>query len=340
MAIMRTNRLTSKTTAPAKGGRKFTSASELEAQDAAYNKYKSDLPIYEKKMKRYNEESKIKDSDRSYANLGGKQNARKLNSDELSKYNYNSMNNPNDDSALEYRTVEVNKGYNKKSSDKDFMIGVYHHTSNPIKPTAPQKSTPADWANVQLDKMPTKKASITSSKSNLKKLKATPELPSFEGPTKSAGIKNSVDMNPLAQGAYTKGNKGRYAKQVVESVGKTGKTRGFDRERKQFEAFARSGGDQTKSMFKAEAKQSRQIGAQYRAEGNAEGAEMMRQEAKQFRKAAQFAGKVGKGNNKYFDRNMVSEFRGSKENAANRNTMEAKIKAAGAKAANNRNTLY
>jgi hypothetical protein len=37
---------------------------------------------------------------------------------------------------------------------------------------------------------------------------------------------------------------------------------------------------------------------------------------------------------------MVSEFRGSKENAANRNTMEAKIKAAGAKAANNRNTLY
>ena len=51
MAIMRTNRLTSKTTTPPSKGRKMIPASELEAQDAAYKKYKEqDLPNYEKRM--------------------------------------------------------------------------------------------------------------------------------------------------------------------------------------------------------------------------------------------------------------------------------------------------
>lgn len=333
MAIMRTNRLTSKTTTPS---RKFTPASELESQDAAYSKYQSDLPIYEKKMKRYNEESKIKDSDRIYANLGGKQNVRKLNAEELSTYNTRNLS--DDDSALEYRTIEVNKGYSKKTSDPSFMSGIYHHTSNPIKPTAPKKTNPADWSNVELGKIDTKKAKITTQKGSLKKLKATPELPDFEGPTKSAGVKNRVDMNPLAQGSYTKGSKGRYVKQVVESIGKTGKTRGFDRERKQFESYAAVGGGQSREDYKKEMKASKAVGARYRAEENAEGAEMMRQEAKQYRKAAQFAGKLEKNKNKYFDKGMVSSFRDSKQHAVNRNTIDAKITAAGKSA--NRNNMY
>ena len=195
----------------------------------------------------------------------------------------------------------------------------------------PEKSEKKIETPVKLEKMPTK-AAFSSTKGNVKQLKPKADLPKFNAPTSATkmGHKNAMG---------TKGANYDDIKRAKAGVVKN-TTAGYNRERKQFEAYAGAGGDQTKSMFKAEAKQSRQIGAQYRAEGNAEGVEMMRQEAKQYRKAAQFAGKVGKGTNKYFDRNMVSEFRGSKEHAANRNTMDAKIRAAGVKAANNRNTLY
>lgn len=331
---MRTNRLTSKTTTPQ---RKFTAASDLEAQDAAYKKYQQGTEAYNEKMKRYETLTKAASGGRDYRPFFGKEsNTRRLNPEETKQFNEKSKREMGEylyepgDLYLEQKNVNV-----PKSVSKEAFVGlkqVNSYMSDVIKPTAPQKSTPADWSNVQLDKVETKKATITSKKGNLKQLKPKEELPAFNAPTSATkmGHKNAMG---------TKGANYDDIKRAKAGVIKN-KTAGYDRERKQFEAYAGAGGDQTKSMFKAEAKQSRQIGAQYRAEGNAEGAEMMRQEAKQYRKAAQFAGKVGKGTNKYFDRSMVSEFRGSQEHAANRNTMDAKIKAAGVKAANNRNTLY
>lgn len=338
MAIMRTNRLTSNTTKPS---RKFTPASELEAQDAAYTKYKQGSEAYTEKMKRY--ETLTKNSTgRDYRPFfGSESSTRRLNAEETKQFNIKERSESDylyepGDLYLEQKNINV-----PKSASKNPLAGlknVNSYMSDYIKPTAPKKTKPADWSNVELGKIETKKAKITTEKGSLKKLKATPELPDFEGPTKSAGVKNRVDMNPLAQGAYTQGAKGRYAKQVVESIGKTGKTRGFDRERKQFEGYAAVGGGQTKETFRYEMKASKAVGARYRAEGNAEGAEMMRQEAKQYRKAAQFAGKLEKNKNKYFDRGMVSSFRDSKQHAANRNTIEAKITAAGKSA--NRNNMY
>ena len=179
MAIMRTNRLTSKTTTPPSKSKSFTPASQLEAQDAAYKKYKEqDLPLYEKRMQRYNEE--IKSPPRDYTSLGGKKNVKYLEKAEVSAYN--KMRLSSDPTAIEFGTVGVGKSYSKKAGDKDFMIATEHTTSNPIKPTAPTKANPADWSNVELNKMDTKKSVVKTKPGKLKELKSQEARPGFDAP--------------------------------------------------------------------------------------------------------------------------------------------------------------
>lgn len=325
MAIMRTNRLASKTTTPP---RRLVPAAELEAQDAAF---KSANQNYEAQMDFYKNADK---SAKSYSQFkGGPVDVSKSG---LAQYN----------KSRPYGTPEVTRierpraggseaDFLKKalSSDSQFVGHITY--KEPTKPTA----KPADWSTVQMDKMPTKKAVITPSAKLKTKRPAPAEKADFEYPSRNVSkmgtkaAKTGGGKSGLVR-AKGQGELGAAKAGVI----KTKSPVGYERERKQFEAYAGAGGDQTKAMFKNEMKQSKQLGARYRAEGNAEGTEMMRQEAKQYKKAAQFAGKLAKGNNKFFERDMVSSFRDSKQNAANRNTIEAKITAAGKSA--NRNTLY
>lgn len=328
MAIMRTNRLTSKTTTPPSKGRKMIPASELEAQDAAYKKYKEqDLPNYEKRMARYNEESK---SGRSYADWGGRKNVRPLDKAELSAYNKSSL--ENDPTALEYRNVEVGKSYSGKLGDKDWMIGARHMTSGAIKPTIPQKREKADWSNVQLDKMATKTpTSIKTQKGKLRDMKVE-EFGQFEAPS-------AVTTKTKTKAAMTGGgNKLVRAKNPSGSLGAARVTTekkkaapGYNRERKQFEAFAKplpTGGslnvmEDTSPVIKRAQAEASQLKSAYRKEGNREGVKMMGAEAKQLGRAAKFADKMyEKGGGDYFTRDMVKGFRGSDANPANQNTIQ------------------
>lgn len=285
---MRTNRLTSKTTAPAKGGRKFTSASELEAQDAAYKKYQGDVEVYNSQMKSYE-----KPKQREYSGFtGGKSGMRKLSKNEESAFNAQLKRDvPNSNT---YTNIEVVKGA------KDITTAFQ---GDMVKPVAPNRVDPGNWSNVELKAMPTNKASIASKKGKLRQ-SAPADKPVFDAPTSASKMGTKRAMG-------TKGAEYGDLKRAKAGVVKT-TSAGLNREKAQFEAFARSGGDQTKSMFKAEAKSSKAVGKQYKAEGNREGVQMMKQEAKQYKKAAQFAGKLSKGTNKYYERNMVSKYNASR----------------------------
>jgi Tfp pilus assembly protein PilW len=296
MAMMRTNRLVSKTTTPP---RKLTSASELESQDAAYNKYQGDMSSYNEKMSKYNKEQDFyKKNPRTYANWGGKQNTRLLNEGELSAFNKAQ--------GSEYSWVRTDKGFKGNAADlKGYHAGL-------AKPTAPSKVSPADWSNVQLDKMATNKAKITTKKGSLKQYKAT-EKPTFEAPSRNVSTMGTKaaktgGKSGLVRATNPKGELGAARAGVV----KTKTPAGYKRETKQFESYVASGADQTKSMFKAEAKTSKGLAKQYKAEGNAEGVKMMRDEAKQYKRAAQFAGKLSNQKNKFYDKSMVQPFRASK----------------------------
>jgi hypothetical protein len=298
MAIMRTNRLASKTTTPP---RKLTSASELESQDAAYKKYQGDLSSYESKMKEYNPNM---GKNRKYTEfVGGKAAMRKLNPTEEAQFNkvYQS----NHPGSNTFTNIEV-----PKSSKNIYDPSGFHGSM--VKPTAPSKVSPADWSNVQLDKMATNKAKITTKKGSLKQYKAT-DKPTFEAPSRNVSTMGTKaaktgGKNGLVRATNPKGELGAARAGVI----KTKTPAGYKRETKQFESYVASGADQTKSMFKAEAKTSKGLAKQYKAEGNAEGVKMMRDEAKQYKRAAQFAGKLSNQKNKFYDKSMVQPFRASK----------------------------
>lgn len=285
MAIMRTNRLTSKTTTPPQ--RRFAKASELEAQDAAYKKYQGDLEVYNSQMKQYK-----KPEERTY--VAYKSNARRLNKEEESIFNANLQ--KETPGSITYTNIQVPKG------KKDYLTTNLFH-GDMVKPIAPKRVDPANWSNVELNAMPTKKATITSKKGKLRQY-APADKPVFDAPTSASKMGTKRAMG-------TKGAEYGDLKRAKAGVVKT-TSAGLKREKGQFEAFAKSGGDQTKSMFKAEAKSSKAVGKQYKAEGNREGVQMMKQEAKQYKKAAQFAGKLSKGTNKYYERNMVSKYNASR----------------------------
>jgi hypothetical protein len=106
---------------------------------------------------------------------------------------------------------------------------------------------------------------------------------------------------------------------------------GYNRERKQFEAFAKplpTGGslnvmEDTSPVIKRAQAEASQLKSAYRKEGNREGVKMMGAEAKQLGRAAKFADKMyEKGGGDYFTRDMVKGFRGSDANPANQNTIQ------------------
>jgi hypothetical protein len=316
--------LASKTTTPP---RRTVPASELEAQDAAF---KSANQNYEAQMNTYKNAPK---GAKSYSQFsGGPVDVSKAGLDQYNKSRPSDM--PEVTRIERPRAGGSEADFLKKamSSDNQFVGHVTY--KEPTKPTEKK----ADWSNVQLDKMPTKKAVVTPS-AKLRTNPAQAEKADFNYP--SANVSTMGTKAAKTGGgdrglvrAKGQGDLGAARAGVV----KTKTPAGYNREKKQFESFAAAGGDQTKAMFKNEMKQSKQVGARYRAEGNAEGAEMMRQEANQYKNAAKFAGKLSKGNNKFFERDMVQDFRSSNQHAANRNTIESKITAAGKSA--NRNTLY
>lgn len=352
MAIMRTNRLSSKTTTPP---RKIITEAEAYAQDAAYKKYKEqDLPLYEKRMKTYENEVKYDKFTKDYnAVFGGKKNVRYLDKAELAAYNKDNLsNNPE---AIEYGAVEVGKSYSKKVGDKDWMINVAHHTKNPIKPTAPTKVDPTDWSNVKLEMAKTKTPTrITSKPGKLRGYKGQEERPGFDAPgveTKTVYKTRSAMTgggDKLVRAKNPKGNLGAARVTTESNKGKLG----YNRQEKLFKSYAGTSvlgeshiGKSANEIrdYKKEMKSQRRA---YRREDNLEGVAATGMEVRQARQAERFVkGKQTHFNDENYQKttgktsSIAPDYRESADNAANRNTMQAKLDAISAKGKNN-TSLY
>jgi hypothetical protein len=337
MAIMRTNRLTSKTTPPQKKSqttrdvtvtnvkRKMTPASELEAQDAAYNKYVKDLDVYNEKTKRYNESVRLSKDGRDYRPFfGSEKNTRRLNPTEAAEFNKIQREGVGE-MYLEQKDINVPKSVKNLKDVKSWM-------GTDIKPTAPQKREKADWSTVQLDKMTTKTpTSIKTPKGKIRDMKVQ-EFSEFEAPS------NVTKKTRTKAGMTGGGDKLVRTKNPSGSLGanrvtieKTKAAPGYNREKKQFEAFSKSlptGGylntmEDTSPVINRAKAEAKQLKSDYRKEGNREGVKMMRAEVKQLGKAAKFADKMyEKGGGDYFTRDMVKGYRSSTSNPANQNTIQ------------------
>ena len=329
---MRTSRLTSKTTPPVQTtkavtvsnkSRKMIPASELEAQDAAF---KTSNQNYEAQMATYKNAPK---GSKSYANFGG--GVAEVSAAGLAQYNKSRPSYEPEVTRIERpRAGGSEADFLKRVGTKGGYIG--HVTyKEPTKPTE-QK---ADWSKVELNKMPTKKATVTVPKGKLRDMKVD-EFGKFEAPS-------AVTTKTKTKAAMTGGgDKLVRAKNPSGSLGaarvtteKTKAAPGYNRERKQFESFAKplpSGGslnvnEDTSPVIKRAQAEANQLKGAYRKEGNREGVRMMRQEANQLGKAAKFADKMyEKGGGDYFTRDMVKGFRGSDANPANQNTIERQQK--------------
>ncbi len=322
MAIMRTNRLTSKTT---QKERRVIPASELEAQDAAF---KSERDRYEAQVSRYKNTQK---NDKSYATFGG--GAIDVSPAGLAEYNknYRDYDEPEATRIERPRSFGSEAEYLKKVG-KDKSVYVGHVTyKEPAKPTA-QK---ADWSKVELNKIPTKKATVTPAKGKLRDM-AVEEFGEFNAPSMDTKVKTKRALTGGGdRGLVRAKNTGGSLKAAKRVVGeKTVGSRAYNKEKKQFEAFANqlpSGGRLSDSQWspeigrmKADAKG---LAKEYRKEGNREGVKMMRAEAKQLGKAAKFSDKMyNKGGGDYFTRDMIQEYRSSSANPANQNTIERQQK--------------
>lgn len=324
---MRTNRLTSKTTTPPSKGRRVVSASELEAQDAAF---KSSNQNYEAQMNTYKNAPK---GAKSYSQFGG--GPVDVSKEGLAIYNKNRPSDQPEVTRIERpRAGGSEADFLKRAispgDKKPTFLG--HVTyKEPTKPT----NKKADWSTVELNKMPTKKATITTPKGKLKEMKVQ-EFGQFEAPSAvTTKTKTSAAMtgggNKLVRAKNPSGSLGA-ARVTTE---KTKAAPGYNRERKQFEAFAKplpSGGslnvnEDTSPVIKRAQAEASQLKSAYRKEGNREGVKMMGAEAKQLGRAAKFADKMyEKGGGDYFTRDMVKGFRGSDANPANQNTIERQQK--------------
>ena len=230
--------------------------------------------------------------------------------------------------------------YRKKPVKAEFT-----KPSEPIK----QPTTPEDLTLP--GKMDIRKAGPI--KGNTKLAKGKPaqvtEKADFVNPAKNVKMGKNVSMNPLAAGAYTKGSGKRYAKQVISSIGKTGESnRGYNKEERRFKAYAgtTATGDSFQGMLPGEIRDYREKAksarAEYRKQPDSEvkamGKAAMTSEIRQSRKAEKFAkdglksGGIKHFTDKKYGGPIMRDYRESTQNAANRNTMESKIKSAGAKA--------
>lgn len=319
---MRTNRLTSKTT---QKERRVIPASELEAQDAAF---KSANQNYEAQVNTY---KNVDRSAKSYTQFAG--GAIDLSPEGLSVYNKNRRSDEPEATRIERpRSSGSEADFLKKvaSSPNKFIGHVTY--KEPKKPTA-QK---ADWSKVELNKMPTKQATITPSKKGKLRDMAVEEFGEFNAPSMDTKVKTKRALTGGGdRGLVRAKNTGGSLKTGQRVVGeKTVGSRAYNKEKKQFEAFANqlpTGGRLSDSQFspeigrmKADAKG---LAKEYRKEGNREGVKMMRAEAKQLGKAAKFSDKMyDRGRGDYFTRDMIQEYRSSSANPANQNTIERQQK--------------
>ena len=222
---------------------------------------------------------------------------------------------------------------NKLSEDFDEPVirsggDVSYTRTAKVAPKSEFKDTPR---SEKMAKMPTMKASITTPKGKLRDMK-TQEFGQFEAPS-------AVTTKTKTKAAMTGGGSNLVrAKNPSGSLGaarvtteKTKAAPGYNRERKQFEAFAKplpTGGslnvnEDTSPVIKRAQAEASQLKSAYRKEGNREGVKMMGSEAKQLGRAAKFADKMyEKGGGDYFTRDMVKGFRGSDANPANQNTIQ------------------
>jgi carbon monoxide dehydrogenase subunit G len=216
------------------------------------------------------------------------------------------------------------------------------------KPTPAKPSVPEDLTLP--GKMDIRKAgpikSTTKGNFNKKDI-SKPEKAAFVNPSKNVKMGKNVSMNPLAQGATSKGAGKRYVRQVVESIGKTGdNNRGYRKEEKGFKAYVgKTATDGSfEGMLSGDIKKYRQeaksIRADYRKQADSDvksmGKAAMTSEIRQSRKAQAFAKAAEKGKTKFFtDKkyggNIKKNYRESKDNAVIRDNMDAKLKAIGAK---------
>ena len=375
MAIMRTNRLASTTTKKeqttkdvtvSNKSRRLTPWSELEAQDAAYKKYQKDVQVYNTKMNKYNELTKDNPTRDYNPVFGGEKNTRRLSATEAAEWNKKRSTEFGDE-YIEEKDINVPIGNYKKLTDggKAYSGDVSVHMSSYVKPTAPGEVRPPDWKNAQLDKMTIKKPTISTSNAKLKtRTPEKPELAPFESPgvQKKPGVKTTAKtttkgaLNSSRPGMAEKGQtKLKGARVTTTETNTSGKNRdmmGYNRQEKQFKAYAGTSvlgeshigkSAQDINAYKKEYKSQRK---EYRKEGNAEGVAATGMEVKQARQAEKFVkGKQTHFNDENYKKTtgktsrIALDYRDSAQNAANRNTMQAKLNAVSAKPKNNTN-LY
>ena len=312
MAIMRTNRLTSKTTPPQKTQttkgvtvsnkeRRVIPATELEAQDAAYKRYQQDTEAYNKKMERYNNLTKG-GQDRDYRPFfGSESNTRRLTPEEAVEFNKRDrseqgeyLHNPGD-LFIEMKNINVPKGDYKKISNekgKTYQGAINAYMSDYVKPKAPKRVEKADWSKVELNKIPTKKATVTPKAGSLKQPKS-----------KSTATEGWF-------GDYVPSTRGVSNKQLKQFASYASKTNLGE----SFIASPKSSIDQYKGEMKSQRKQ-------FAKEGNMAGVKATTADIRQARSASKFTA----SKNPLDVPGMATGYRAEQDNAANRNTIKEQV---------------
>lgn len=289
---MRTNRLTSKTTPPQKTQttkgvtvsnkkeRRVIPATELEAQDAAFKSANSN---YEAQMSTYKNAPK---GSKSYANFGG--GVAELSAAGLAQYNKSRPSFEPEATRIERPKAGGSEAdFLKRVGTKGGYIG--HVTyKEPVKPTA-QK---ADWSKVELNKMPTKKATVTSKAGSLKQPKS-----------KSTATEGWF-------GDYVPSTKGVSNKQLKQFASYASKTNLGE----SFIASPKSSIDQYKGEMKSQRKQ-------FAKEGNMAGVKATTADIRQARSASKFTA----SKNPLDVPGMATGYRAEQDNAANRNTIKEQV---------------
>jgi hypothetical protein len=261
--------------------RRLIPATELEAQDAAF---KSDRDRYEAQVSTYKNTPKTA---KSYATFGG--GPVDVSPSGLAEYNKNRRYDEPEATRIERaRSFGSEAEYLKRvSKDKNVFVG--HITyKEPTKPTA-QK---ADWSKVELNKMPTKKATVAPKAGSLKQLKS-----------KSKATEGWFgDVNPSTAGMSNK-----QLKQFASYASKTNLGESFIASPKS-----------TINQYKGEMKSQRK---QYAKEGNMAGVKATTADIRQARSASKFTG----SKNPLDVPGMATGYRAAQDNAANRNTIKEQV---------------
>lgn len=210
----------------------------------------------------------------------------------------------------------------------------------------------------ELEKIPTRPAKITSSNAKLKEFKGpVAEKTKFVAP----GVEQKTKTKTSTSSAMTGGKKGLVKAKGDGNLGSARVTNtdklyrdkmGYNRQEKLFKAYAGTSvlgeshigkSSQDINAYKKEMQSQRKA---YRKEGNLEGITATGMEVKQARQAEKFV----KGPQTHFNTKnrektkgissaIALDYRESLDNAANRNTMDAKLKAISSKPKNN-TSLY